>query len=216
MRRGMMASALLLMGLCSSVYAQEYRFTYSKLYPPLKHNLDAEHSDVKVGLFFTNFATKQPCAIDKAWMEKEQHFENLSISDNGEVNIPLDSNLRSANPLLYVHTQQDARCDYSLVVLTKNPLQGTVDYAEIEQVTEQMTTMLGQLGGMFSSWFAPDVIGVTLEFKGNQVSHIPLSDGRFISVNKQGKALLKLSDLSQGVTAQLDVPTQRVMPYIQK
>ncbi|GEM80630.1 DUF2987 domain-containing protein [Vibrio superstes] len=215
MKCRILTAALLVMGL-NTAQAEEYMFTYSKLYSPLKHNLKEPQQDVKVGLFFTNFETKQPCSINKAWMEKEEHFEELTISENGEVNVPLDSNLKSANPLVYIHTQKDARCDYSLVVLTKEPLKGEVGYAELESKTSQMKTVLGGLGGMFSSWFTPDIEGVTLEFTPDTVKQIMLSNGKAVPVNEQGKAILKLEDLSDGVTANISEQTQRVMPYIQQ
>ncbi|MEZ9926161.1 DUF2987 domain-containing protein [Vibrio breoganii] len=215
MKCRILTAALLVMGL-NTAQAEEYMFTYSKLYSPLKHNLKEPQQDVKVGLFFTNFETKQPCSIEKAWMEKEEHFEELTISDNGEVNVPLDSNLKSANPLVYIHTQKDARCDYSLVVLTKEPLKGEVGYSELESKTSQMKTVLGGLGGMFSNWFTPDIEGVTLEFTPDTVKQIMLSNGEAVPVNEQGKSILKLADLSDGVTVNISEQTQRVMPYIEQ
>lgn len=210
--------AACLLSLCASLgaQAQEYRFTYSKLYSPLKQNLKPGHDQVKVGLFFTNFDTKQPCSIEKAWMEKEEHYEELTISDNGEVNVPVDTNLKSANPLVYIHTEQDARCDYSWVVLSRSPLSGTVSQTQLTELTDQMGLLLGDLGGMFSSWFAPDIDGVTLEFKANTLSHIQLSNGKMIEISDEGRALLKLTDLDNGVEARLPQVTQRVMPYIQQ
>ncbi|GEA50885.1 hypothetical protein VIN01S_16890 [Vibrio inusitatus NBRC 102082] len=215
MKCRILTAALLVMGL-NTAQAEEYMFTYSKLYSPLKHNLKEPQQDVKVGLFFTNFKTKQPCSIEKAWMEKEEHYEKLSISENGEVNVPLDSNLKSANPLVYIYTEKEARCDYSLVVLTKEPLSGEVGYFELESKTLQMKSVLGGLGGMFSSWFTPDIEGVTLEFTPDTVNQISLSNGKSIPVNEQGKAILKLTDLSDGVTADISQETQRVMPYIEQ
>ncbi|OBT12178.1 hypothetical protein A9264_03310 [Vibrio sp. UCD-FRSSP16_10] len=211
-----MAVGLSCIGLASQVHAEDYMFTYSKLYSPLKHNLELQDQDVKVGLFFTNFATMQPCSIERAWMEKEQHHEVLNISDNGEVNVPMDRNLKSANPLVYIHTQKDARCDYSLVVLTKQPFVGEISHSKLQHTTTQMSAVLGALGGMFSSWFAPDIEGVTLEFKPNTINEVNLSNGKVITVNEQGKAILTLSDLNGGVSATLPIETQRVMPYIQK
>lgn len=59
--------------------AQEYMFTYSKLYTQLKNNNKEGHDDVKVGVFFVNADTKQLCNIEKAWMEKEEHYEEFVI-----------------------------------------------------------------------------------------------------------------------------------------
>jgi len=61
------------------VSAQEYMFTYSKLFSQLKNNTKEGHEDVKVGIFFVNPQTKQLCDIEKAWMEKEEHYEEFMI-----------------------------------------------------------------------------------------------------------------------------------------
>ena len=56
---------LLLGGVLSSlalpIQAQEYMFTYSKLFTHLKQNVKQGHEDVKVGFFFLNAETKQNC-----------------------------------------------------------------------------------------------------------------------------------------------------------
>ncbi|WP_261817350.1 DUF2987 domain-containing protein [Vibrio gallicus] len=207
-----------LVGACtlSSAHAQEYMFTYSKLYSPLKHNLQQPDSRVKVGLFFTNFQSKHPCTIEKAWMEKEQHYESLTIADNSEIIVPLDDNLRSANPLVFIHTQPNTRCDYSLVVLDKKQWQGRVNREKLEHTTTEMHQTLAELGGMFSSWFTPDILGVTLEFAPNTAQDILLSNGKVIKVDDSDRAILKLTDLSDGVTANIPITTQRVMPYIKQ
>ncbi|MDW2405405.1 DUF2987 domain-containing protein, partial [Vibrio sp. 1262-1] len=144
-------------------HAQEYMFTYSKLYTQLKNNTKEGHDDVKVGVFFVDARTKQLCAIEKAWMEKEEHYEEFVIPASKELPLPIDKNLKSANPLVFVHTPKDSRCDYSLVVMTKEPLQGSVSYEQLKPLMPQMQSMLEDLGGMFAGWFTPEVQGVTME-----------------------------------------------------
>lgn len=145
-------------------HAQEYMFTYSKLYTQLKNNTKEGHDDVKVGVFFVDARTKQLCTIEKAWMEKEEHYEEFVIPASKELPLPIDKNLKSANPLVFVHTPKDSRCDYSLVVMTKEPLQGSVSYEQLKPLMPQMQSMLEDLGGMFAGWFTPEVQGVTMEF----------------------------------------------------
>lgn len=128
-------------------HAQEYMFTYSKLYTQLKNNTKEGHDDVKVGVFFVDARTKQLCAIEKAWMEKEEHYEEFVIPASKELPLPIDKNLKSANPLVFVHTPKDSRCDYSLVVMTKEPLQGSVSYEQLKPLMPQMQSMLEDLGG---------------------------------------------------------------------
>lgn len=193
--------------------AQEYMFTYSKLYSHMKQNAKEGHDDVKVGFFFLNADTKKLCTIEKAWMEKEEHYEELTISPYNEVVVPLDNNLRSANPLVFVHTPIDTRCDFSMVVMTKEPMAGEVKYEDVEVLLPQMQVILEQLGGMFASYFTPDVEGVTLEFPDNLNSTIQFSNGKTKQI-VDGKVQVALSEIGEGGSMTLPASTARVLPYL--
>lgn len=195
--------------------AQEYMFTYSKLYTHMKQNANEGHEAVKVGFFFVNADSKKLCKIEKAWMEKEEHYEVLNISDHQEVLVPLDDNLRSANPLVFVDTPQDKRCDFSMVVMTKAPLVGQVSYQEVKSLLPQMQSILEELGGMFASWFTLNVEGVTLEFADNLNSVLVLSNGNQKQI-VDGKVQIALSEIGEGGYMTLPQPTARVLPYLPK
>ncbi len=195
--------------------AQEYMFTYSKLYTQLKNNNKEGHDDVKVGVFFVNADTKQLCNIEKAWMEKEEHYEEFVIPASKELPLPIDKNLKSANPLVFVQTPIDTRCDYSLVVMTKQPLQGNVSYEQLAPLMPQMQSMLEDLGGMFAGWFTPDVQGVTMEFSNGLDSTISFSNGTEKPI-VNGKVQVALSEIGEGGTMTLPEPTMRVLPYLPK
>ncbi|EHG1301793.1 TPA: DUF2987 domain-containing protein [Vibrio parahaemolyticus] len=194
-------------------HAQEYMFTYSKLYTQLKNNTKEGHDDVKVGVFFVDARTKQLCAIEKAWMEKEEHYEEFVIPASKELPLPIDKNLKSANPLVFVHTPKDSRCDYSLVVMTKEPLQGSVSYEQLKPLMPQMQSMLEDLGGMFAGWFTPEVQGVTMEFAKELNGKIVFSNGQEKAI-VNGKVQVALSEIGEGGTITLPEPTMRVLPYL--
>ncbi|HCH4212697.1 DUF2987 domain-containing protein [Vibrio parahaemolyticus] len=194
-------------------HAQEYMFTYSKLYTQLKNNTKEGHDDVKVGVFFVDARTKQLCAIEKAWMEKEEHYEEFVIPASKELLLPIDKNLKSANPLVFVHTPKDSRCDYSLVVMTKEPLQGSVSYEQLKPLMPQMQSMLEDLGGMFAGWFTPEVQGVTMEFANELNGKIVFSNGQEKAI-VNGKVQVALSEIGEGGTITLPEPTMRVLPYL--
>ncbi|UPQ86767.1 DUF2987 domain-containing protein [Vibrio sinaloensis] len=197
------------------VHAQEYMFTYSKLFSHMKQNAKEGHDDVKVGFFFLNADTKQLCEIEKAWMEKEEHYEELSVSPHREVLVPLDNNLRSANPLVFVRTPMDQRCDFSMVVMTKQPMSGEVSYDQVKVLLPQMQAILEQLGGVFASWFTPDVEGVTLEFAQDLNSEIVFSNGTRKPII-DGKVQVALEEIGEGGTMTLPAETARVLPYLPK
>ncbi|WP_268809991.1 DUF2987 domain-containing protein [Vibrio parahaemolyticus] len=194
-------------------HAQEYMFTYSKLYTQLKNNTKEGHDDVKVGVFFVEARTKQLCAIEKAWMEKEEHYEEFVIPASKELPLPIDKNLKSANPLVFVHTPKDSRCNYSLVVMTKEPLQGSVSYEQLKPLMPQMQSMLEDLGGMFAGWFTPEVQGVTMEFANELNGKIVFSNGQEKAI-VNGKVQVALSEIGEGGTITLPEPTMRVLPYL--
>ncbi|EEX31133.1 MULTISPECIES: DUF2987 domain-containing protein [Vibrio] len=197
------------------VSAQEYMFTYSKLFTHMKQNVKEGHEDVKVGFFFLNADTKQNCVIEKAWMEKEEHYEELKSSPYHELIVPLDNNLKSANPLVFVQTPMDQRCDFSMVVMTKEPFNGEIAYADVEKLMPQMQAMLEDLGGMFASWFTPDVEGVTLEFANKLNSKVEFSNGSSKDI-VDGKVQVALSDIGEGGKMTLPQETARVLPYLPK
>ncbi|HHY0407578.1 TPA: DUF2987 domain-containing protein [Vibrio parahaemolyticus] len=205
------SAALLLSSLIT--HAQEYMFTYSKLYTQLKNNIKEGHDDVKVGVFFVDARTKQLCTIEKAWMEKEEHYEEFVIPASKELPLPIDKNLKSANPLVFVHTPKDSRCDYSLVVMTKEPLQGSVSYEQLKPLMPQMQSMLEDLGGMFAGWFTPEVQGVTMEFANELNGKIVFSNGQEKAI-VNGKVQVALSEIGEGGTITLPEPTMRVLPYL--
>lgn len=195
--------------------AQQYVFNYSKLYTQMKNNLKEGHPDVKVAFFFQEHQTPNLCRIDKAWMEKDKHYEEFVIPSSQELIVPIDDNLRQVGPLVYVDAEQGKTCDFSMVVMTKAPLSETVSQQQIASLVPQMDKLLNDLGGMFSSWFAPEVIGLTLEFEDLENGKIPTTEGQSIDI-VNGKAKVVLANLSS--TEALDLPkeTFRVLPLLNK
>ncbi len=197
----------------SCVQAEQYMFTYSKLYSQLKNNLKSGHDDVKVGFFFVDSRTELLCTISKAWMEKEQHYEELKVSPINELVVPLDQNLRQANPLIFVETPRSQQCNFSMVVMAKQNLSGTVSYQTLAQLVSQMQTTLNDLGGMFARWFTPEIQGVTLEFDADTANDIQLSNGKKIRIT-HGQAQVTLNEIGEGGSIKLPQTTKRVLPYL--
>ncbi|ERM56789.1 DUF2987 domain-containing protein [Vibrio mimicus] len=207
--------ASLALTISTPVIAQQYMFTYSKLFSQMKSNTKEDHPDVKMGIFFIDAQSKQNCVIEKAWMEKEEHYEELKTGPGYELLVPLDNNLRQANPLVFVDTPQDKRCDFSMVVMAKKPFEGKVAYQEVEVLLPQMQAMLEQLGGMFASWFTPAVEGVTLEFSPETEGVITFSNGQTVAIVNH-KAQVALSQIGPDGWMELPAPTLRVLPYLPK
>ncbi|MCG7496347.1 DUF2987 domain-containing protein [Vibrio sp. Of7-15] len=209
------STALLLGALLVSapVVADEYMFTYSKLFSQLKNNTKEGHDDVRLALFFNDAKTGKACNITKAWMEKEEHYEEFSIPESQELPLPLDNNLRSANPLVYVHTEEGKQCDIAMEVLVSKDLTTRFDYQTVENLLPQMQKMMSDLGGMFSSWFMPDVEGVVVVFNELESGTIAISEADDIQINN-GRAIIKLADLNEQSVVTLPIKADKVMPWI--
>ncbi len=207
------ATALMLCA--GAAQATEYRFSYSQLYSKLKYNLKEQYTDVGTGVYFINPVTQLPCAIEKSWMEQEEHYEALEFPPSGKLPLPIDGNLKNANPLVYVHTSNDTQCDYSVALVANEPYDNTVNSDYLEVVIPQFQLLLEDISGMFSKWFAPTVSGITIEFANIESGELTLSNQRSVQISAH-RAHLTIKDLKNGVVAALPETPSRVMPYIQQ
>lgn len=215
MKKWIGATTLSLLCLALPVKAEQYRFTYSKLYYQLKVNQKEGHEDVRMALFFNDSQTGKACQITKAWMEKEEHYEEFTIPTNQELPLPIDDNLKSANPLVYIQTEEGKQCDISMEVLANNPLIGTVSVNELTLLTTQMDAMLSDIGGMFSKYFMPDVEGVRFVFSDAVTSGIKASNGVIIPI-ENGKATIDLRSFSKEDSFELPATPLKVTPWLVK
>ncbi|PKF50445.1 DUF2987 domain-containing protein [Enterovibrio nigricans] len=192
--------------------AAQVELRYSKLYSQLKHNYGENHPDVKVGYFLISPETGKVCEITKAWMIKKQHSEFFVIPPSQELPLPIDNHLRQVNPDVFIETMGDAVCDVSFQVLAKESFNEEMSAEEIQNLVPQMTAMMKDLGGMFASWFMPEVEGVMVHFA-EPVSSLSTSEGR--SINVDGKvAIIRVDELKQGEKIAFTKTPLKVTPWI--
>lgn len=215
MKKWIGATTLSLLCLALPVKAEQYRFTYSKLYYQLKVNQKEGHDNVRMALFFNDSQTGKACHITKAWMEKEEHYEEFTIPSSQELPLPIDNNLKSANPLVYIQTEEGKQCDISMEVLANKPLTGSVSFDELTLLTTQMNAMLSDIGGMFSKYFMPDVEGVRFVFSDAVTSEIKASNGVIIPI-ENGKATVDLREFSKETSFELPATPLKVTPWLVK
>ncbi|MDD9178732.1 MULTISPECIES: DUF2987 domain-containing protein [Aliivibrio] len=215
MKKWIGATTLSLLCLALPVKAEQYRFTYSKLYYQLKVNQKEGHDDVRMALFFNDSQTGKACQITKAWMEKEEHYEEFTIPSNQELTLPIDDNLKSANPLVYIQTEEGKQCDISMEVLANQRFDGSVSIKELKELAIQMDAMFADIGGMFSSYFMPDVEGITFVFGDTVTEAVKLSNGKDLSL-KNGRATVSLEKYADDVRILLPAEPLKVTPWLAK
>ncbi|MCE4934435.1 DUF2987 domain-containing protein [Aliivibrio fischeri] len=215
MKKWISATTLSLLCLALPVKAEQYRFTYTKLYYQLKVNQKEGHEDIRMALFFNDAQTGKACQITKAWMEKEEHYEEFTIPSNQELPLPIDNNLKSANPLVYIQTEEGKQCDISMEVLANKSFRGSVSAKELKELTIQMDAMLADIGGMFSKYFMPDVEGVTFVFSDTVTKGVSTSTGELLPLNN-GKVTIDLRKYSDDVKFELPTEVLKVTPWLVK
>lgn len=192
--------------------AAQVEFSYSKLFTQLKHNYGENHPDVKVGYFMISPASGEVCKITKAWMTKKKNYEELAIPASQELPLPIDNHLRKVNPDVFIETAGDDVCDISFQVMAKAQFESEISQSEIASLLPQMSAMMQDLGGMFSSWFMPEVQGVMVHFDEPQ-SQLKTSAGRNITVD--GKvAVIRASELEKGEEIYFPETPLKVTPWI--
>lgn len=196
-----------------SIVAEEFMFTYSKLFYQLKSNTNEGHDDVRLALFFNDAKTGIACTIKKAWMEKEKHYEEFVIPRSQEIPLPLDKNLKSANPLVYIQVDDNKQCNISLEVLANGPIKSPVVLSSLIDLKPQMQSMLSEIGGMFSGWFMPEVQGVIMTFDSIKLGEITVSNGQIIEITEH-KAFVKFDDFSATDTLTLPAEPNKVSPWL--
>lgn len=168
-----------------------------------------------MALFFNDAQTGKACQITKAWMEKEEHYEEFTIPSNQELPLPIDNNLKSANPLVYIQTEEGKQCDISMEVLANKSFRGSVSAKELKELTIQMDAMLADIGGMFSKYFMPDVEGVTFVFSDTVTKGVSTSTGELLPLNN-GKVTIDLRKYSDDVKFELPTEVLKVTPWLVK
>ncbi|MGF1717962.1 DUF2987 domain-containing protein [Photobacterium chitinilyticum] len=202
----------------ASVYAQDasaqnIEMRYSSLYGKLKQNVKEGHDDVRIAFFLLNQENGNVCTIHKGSMRKEKHYEELVIPENNELVVPVDSNLRQANPDVTFVIDDGITCDLSMQVIANKDYGQSINQAEVAALTPQMDNLLSGLGGMFSNWFMPEVGGVVVHFANDVSEPVRLSNGKTITV-KDSKVVIKLADLTEGEEIQFPQRAVKVTPWI--
>lgn len=196
-----------------NVSAQDIQIRYSTLYGKLKQNVKEGHDDVKMAFFLLNQKDGSVCKVHRGWMQKDEHYEALVIPSSYELDVPVDKNLRQANPDVTFVIDDGITCDMSMQVIAKDHFSTTMTQADVTRLVPQMQSLLSDLGGMFSDWFMPEVSGVVVHLAEQPLDFVPLANGQRIPVNEK-KAVIKLSDLA--IDEQITFPSKivKVTPWL--
>ncbi|ODP97078.1 MULTISPECIES: DUF2987 domain-containing protein [Salinivibrio] len=211
-----LASVLVMLGMVSvPASADTYRFSYSKLFTQLKHNVEEGHPDIGVAYFMVSAESGEVCPISRAWMSKEEHYEAFDIPASQALPLPLDNQLRKVNPDVFVETPADRNCDISFQVLVDKPVGKQLTSQQIQGWLPQMDTMMENLGGMFASWFMPKAQGVVLHFAPSVTGAVTSSEGNKYPIDAH-QAIIDVNRLGDSTTLTLPDAPIKVSPWLPK
>lgn len=199
----------------STAFAQNIEMRYSTLFGKLKQNAVEGHDDVKIAFYLLDQRDGSVCKIHKGWMQKDKHYEELNIPADNALDVPLDSNLRQANPDVTFVVDDGITCDVSMQVIATSEYGRQISQAQVQSLAPQMDKLLSDLGGMFSKWFMPKVGGVVLHFDQPLQAGIILASGN-VAEAQGNKVILKLDALSAGEVVKLPDDVVKVTPWIPK
>ncbi|MGF1683520.1 DUF2987 domain-containing protein [Photobacterium minamisatsumaniensis] len=192
---------------------QKIEMRYSTLYGKLKQNVKEGHDDVKIAFFLLDQRDGSVCEIHKASMRKDAHYEELSIPASNEMSVPVDNNLRQANPDVTFVIDEGITCDVSMQVIAKGSYGNQISQTDVAVLTPQMNQLLSDLAGMFSGWFMPEVAGIVVHFAEPLSQPVTFSNGQQAEI--QGKTLiLPLSSLGENELLTLEQPVVKVTPWV--
>ncbi|RXJ74350.1 hypothetical protein CS022_04690 [Veronia nyctiphanis] len=193
-------------------FSAQYEFSYNKLFSQLKYNNAESHPDVKVGYFMVNPISGETCQITKAWMSKKANYEAFVIPASQELPLPIDRHLKKVNPDVFVETKGEQVCDISYQVMAEPKYNAGISSGELSALVPQMNAIMDDLGGMLSSWFMPEVKGITVHFD-QDVNSLTTTLGNVIPATGR-KVFIRPSDLVEDESVLFSVPPDKITPWL--
>lgn len=145
-------------------------------------------------------------------MTKKDNYEAISVPESQELLLPIDRHLKKVNPDVFIVTDGDIPCDISYQVMTTDTFSQGISHQQLVDILPQMNAMMADLGGMLSSWFMPEVKGVTVHFS-QPVNHLTTNTGNIIDV-KNKMAILHPDILSKNERVLFTSPPVKITPWI--
>ncbi|OOF20443.1 hypothetical protein BZJ17_12960 [Salinivibrio sp. IB574] len=210
-------TSALVLAACMSLpaHADTMRFSYSKLFTQLKHNVEEGHPDIGVAYFMVSPDTGEVCPISRAWMRKKEHYEAFDIPPSQALPLPLDNQLRKVNPDVFVETPAGMTCDISFQVLVNTPVDQQLTGEQIQGWLPQMDAMMKNLGGMFASWFMPKTQGVVVHFGPDVSGNVVSTTGQSYVIENR-KVTIDASALQPESRLTLPATPIKISPWLPK
>ncbi len=192
--------------------ATEYNFRYKTLFSHLKYQDTIKYPDFKIGFFLISSSTGDVCKIKKASMSKKEHNQNFIIPVTQELPLPIDAHLRKVNPDIYIETVNSEPCDISFQIITNKIIEHKISHQDIHNYQLQIKAIMKDIGGIFSTFFMPDVLGVVLHMPLNETMLTSNLGNEFAVINQ--KVFINNDSLLKNDFFSLEKPIYKITPWL--
>lgn len=203
-------AAVLAMLPVMTVQAVTQFFEYKNFYddPVRIAAADERPLQARLAYFLVNPQDGKICHIRQILMSSGRHQEILHPNADQEIQIPLDSNLRSLNPNLTLDVAAEQVCSLSVQVVSTMPLTTQVQGQQLSALVRDMNDVYQRLGTFFTRRYMPQVSGLVL--------HFPVAEGKIIGAGSNNPLYIKnhilTLNMEQMVNIEKDLLTFPVVP----
>ncbi|MDP2561540.1 DUF2987 domain-containing protein [Psychrobium sp. 1_MG-2023] len=214
-----LATVLLLSG---TVQADvETSFTYGGIYKSLKTAQSSEFSQLSLNFVLLENTTKTLCPTSDVYLSDGENRYDISMSDDGELLIPLDKKLKKDRATITLKTPKANMCHLSMQIeVAEFELENTSS-RNVKSWVKQLNGLYETLAGWPGKYFMPELTGLVLEFEANGTSAVyrSVTGDQTFKVDSDGKLNLSVDTINALDTSGKFVFSQSVVaakPILEK
>ncbi|CAM3807025.1 DUF2987 domain-containing protein [Rheinheimera salexigens] len=178
--------------------------SYDSLYKKMKTLQKPEYSDLTLAFLLSNTQRNADCHYIDLRLTSDIHNMPLYLSANGEISLPFDEALKDSKArLILQQADNQARCELTLRLRSRMPLNATVKQQQLVHYQQQFSLVLADLAGSVSKRWLPEVQGVIIVFANNVTRLNSLStDQQAVTKCQEQRCEIRLVDYNSA----LDLP----------
>lgn len=143
-------------------------FSYDGFYSRMKKAYKADYNDITMAFVLRKQGTADACDVIRVYLKSDIHFQDVSMAEGGEINLPYDEALKDSKANLIIEQADNvSACDLQFRIRSRMPLTANISVAQLKHYQQQFASLMSDLAGMGRYWM-PAVSGVGLEFRQTQ------------------------------------------------
>ncbi|TKB57274.1 DUF2987 domain-containing protein [Ferrimonas aestuarii] len=156
----------------ASMSAQALTLNYKGFYDRMKPLYQGEINQLTLGFYFNHRLEKRPCEIKSGFIQGRYGKLPLLVSDEQQLLLPYDINLRNNSATITVELEDEPQCDFAMQIQAQ--LWGQTHYTkpQLVELQQQMNLLMEEYAGVGFGWMQPKVVGLTFNFDGKEAVEV--------------------------------------------